>query len=181
MWTALADGTIDHTRAQVIVDGLIQLDDPDRGLLEAKALTYAARPHRHQTRRYVVARLLVDHRPDLADDHDDKERAKAWDRRHLAVFARAHGMVDLTGYHRPAPPRSCSPPSIRSPGTHDDDALTTRNASTPWPQILAANTCIDVHVDVVIPGHPGPAAQHRGQHHRVRPGRRRPRLRPGTA
>ena len=44
VWTALADGTIDHTRAQVIVDGLIQLDDPDRGLLEAKALTYAASP-----------------------------------------------------------------------------------------------------------------------------------------
>ena len=62
MWTALADGTIDHTRAQVIVDGLIQLDDPDRGLLEAKALTYAASHTAHQTRRYV-ARLLVDHRP----------------------------------------------------------------------------------------------------------------------
>ena len=32
-------------------------------------------------------------------------------------------------------------------------ALTTRNASTPWPQILADNTRIDVHVDVVIPRH----------------------------
>ena len=43
----------------MIVDGLIQLDDPDRGLLEAKALTYAAGHTAHQTRRYV-ARLLVD-------------------------------------------------------------------------------------------------------------------------
>ena len=35
-----------------------------------------------------------------------------------------------------------------------------------------------MHVDVVIPPTPWPATQHRGQHHRVRPGRRRPRPRP---
>ena len=58
VWTALADGTIDHTRAQVIVDGLIQLDDPDRGLLEAKALTYAAvtPPTRPAARRPAAGR-----------------------------------------------------------------------------------------------------------------------------
>lgn len=150
VWTALADGTIDHTRAQVIVDGLIQLDDPDRGLLEAKALTYAASHTAHQTRRYV-ARLLVDHRPDLADDHDDKERAKAWDRRHLAVFARAHGMVDLTGYLPAGTAQILLAALDQIAGTYDDDRTHDQKRVDALAQILAANTRIDVHVDVVIP------------------------------
>lgn len=150
VWTALADGTIDHTRAQVIVDGLIQLDDPDRGLLEAKALTYAASHTAHQTRRYV-ARLLVDHRPDLADPHDDKERAKAWDRRHLAVFARAHGMVDLTGYLPAGTAQILLAALDQIAGTYDDDRTHDQKRVDALAQILANNTRIDVHVDVVIP------------------------------
>ncbi|MBK9433634.1 MAG: DUF222 domain-containing protein [Micrococcales bacterium] len=150
VWTALADGTIDHTRAQVIVDGLIQLDDPDRGLLEAKALTYAAGHTAHQTRRYV-ARLLVDHRPDLVDDHDEKERAKAWDRRHLAVFARAHGMVDLTGYLPAGTAQILLAALDQIAGTYDDDRTHDQKRVDALAQILAANTRIDVHVDVVIP------------------------------
>ncbi|MEI2621951.1 MAG: hypothetical protein V9G09_14605 [Candidatus Nanopelagicales bacterium] len=108
VWTALADGTIDHTRAQVIVDGLIQLDDPDRGLLEAKALTYAASHTAHQTRRYV-ARLLVDHRPDLADDARRQRAGQSLGPpppRGVRPRPR-HGRPDRlpTGRHRPDPAR----------------------------------------------------------------------------
>ena len=164
VWTALADGTIDHTRAQVIVDGLIQLDDPDRGLLEAKALTYAASHTAHQTRRYV-ARLLVDHRPDLADDHDDKERAKAWDRRHLAVFARAHGMVDLTGYLPAGTAQILLAALDQIAGTYDDDRTHDQKRVDAWPRSWRTTPASTLHVDVVIPADtwpgyatPGPAS-----------------------
>ena len=150
VWTALADGTIDHPRAQAITDGLIQLHDPDRGVLEAKALTYATSHTAHQTRRYV-ARLLVDHRPDLVDDHDDQERAKAWDRRHLAVFARAHGMVDLSGYLPAGTAQILLAALDAVAGTYDDDRTGDQKRVDALAQILATNTRIDVHVDVVIP------------------------------
>lgn len=97
VWAALAGGQIDPGRAKLVADRLAGIDEPDRTGLEQQALAYAAGHTPYQTRGFIT-RLLVDYHPRAAAQDADKQKAKAWARRHITVFAREHGMADVHIY-----------------------------------------------------------------------------------
>ena len=67
------------------------------------------------------------------------------------MFARAHGMVDLTGYLPAGTAQILLAALDQIAGTYDDDRTHDQKRVDALAQILANNTRIDVHVDVVIP------------------------------
>ena len=150
VWAALAQGTIDAGRAQVIAGGLAEIEGPDRDNLEARALEFAASHTTFQTRRYI-ARLLVDHDPGLAERDKEKQRAKAWDRRHIGAHARAHGMVDLFAYLPAGTATLLLDALDELARTYDDDRTLDQKRVDALAEILARNVHVHVTVDVVIP------------------------------
>ncbi|MCU0299151.1 MAG: HNH endonuclease [Candidatus Nanopelagicales bacterium] len=91
VWTGLAEGRIDATKAQRILVELREVPDPRREHLELLALDYATDHTPHQLRRYLLG-LTCDHDPDAT------LRKKALDNRGVSITARGHGMADIAGY-----------------------------------------------------------------------------------
>ena len=150
VWQALAEGLIDMTRAQIISTGFDEIEGPVRDALEAKVLAFAQNHTAHETRRYVT-RLLVDHDPSIAERESEKRRAKAWDKRHIGAYARAHGMADLFGY-LPAGTASLLFRTLDEVArTYTDDRTLEQKRVDALEQILAENVHLDIRVDVVIP------------------------------
>ena len=88
VWTALAEGRIDLTKAQRIVDELHEVPDPRREHLELLAIDYALDHTPHQLRRYLLG-LTCDNDPDAT------LRKKALDTRGVSVTPRGRGIADL--------------------------------------------------------------------------------------
>ena len=150
VWQALAEGLIDMTRAQIISTGFDEIEGPVRDALEAKVLAFAQNHTAHETRRYVT-RLLVDHDPSIAEREAEKRRAKAWDKRHIGAYARAHGMADLFGY-LPAGTASLLLKTLDEVArTYTDDRSLEQKRVDALEQILAEKVHLDIRVDVVIP------------------------------
>ena len=150
VWTALATGDIDAGRAQVIATGLDEVEGADRDRLEAQVLAYAVGHTTYQTRQYLT-RLLVDHNPDLAKQEQDRQRAKAWDKRHIGVFARAHGMAEIYGYV-PAGSASLLIAALDEVArSYHDQRTRDQKRVDALAEVLAENVHIDVEVSVVIP------------------------------
>lgn len=150
VWSALADGHVDLNRARIIAEGFDAVEDPDREDLEAKALTYAQEHTAFQTKRYVT-RLLVDHDPARAEDQRERERAKAWEGRHIGVHPRENGMADIYG---------CLPIGTANvlinaldevARSYVDDRTLDQKRVDALGQILEDNVHVDVQVEVVIP------------------------------
>lgn len=150
VWQALAEGRIDAGRADVVAGGLDEIEGTDRDRLEARALEYAGSHTTFQTRRYVT-RLLVDHDPERAKREQERRRAKAWDKRHIGAFARAHGMADLFGYLPAGTANLLLTTLDEIARTYDDDRTLEQKRVDALEQILAEKVHLDVHVDVVIP------------------------------
>jgi hypothetical protein len=150
IWTALANGEIDATRARLIADAFIDVPDPDRRVLESRALEYAASHTAYQTRRQLT-RLLVDYRPDLAVEEQERQKAKAWDRRYLAIEPREHGMADLHGYLPSGTAHILLNALDEVAREYADDRTLDQKRVDALAQILAENVRLHVNVDVIIP------------------------------
>lgn len=149
VWQALADGLIDMARAQIISSGFDEIEGPARDVLEAKSLIFARTHTAHQTRKHVT-RLLVDHDPGIAEREAEKRRSKAWEKRHIGAYARAHGMADLFGY-LPAGTASLLLKTLDEVArAYTDDRTLEQKRVDALEQIFAENVHLDVHVDVVI-------------------------------
>lgn len=150
VWQALATGQIDLSRARVIADGFEQVPDPVRGDLEAQALAYARDHTTYQTKRYVT-RLLVDLDPAAAAEEKDRERAKAWDGRHIGVHPRDNGMADIYG-SLPIGTASMLISALDEVARgHTDDRTLDQKRVDALGEILEDAVHLDVHVDVIIP------------------------------
>lgn len=150
VWAALCAGSIDAGRARVIADGFYEVPDPDRDVLESRALAYAATHTTHQTRQRVT-RLLVDHDPRLAVAERQRERAKAWDKRHIGVHAREHGMAALYGYLPTGTAQLLIAALEEVAGRYSDDRTMDQKRVDALAEVLSQNSHLDIHVDVVIP------------------------------
>ena len=96
MWTALAEGTIDHTRAQVIVDGADPTRRPDRGLLEASVDLRGQSP---PTRPAATSRgCWSTTAPTWPTTTTTRNGPKPGTAATSRCSPGAHGMVDLSGY-----------------------------------------------------------------------------------
>jgi hypothetical protein len=150
VWQALADGLIDAGRAAVIADGLQEVEGADRDRLQAKALAFAATHTAFQTRRYV-SRLLIDHDPHQAERDRQRQRGKAWDKRHISAHGRAHGMADLYAYLPAGTATLLLDALDQIARTYPDDRTLEQKRVDALEQILADTVHIDVAVQVVIP------------------------------
>ncbi len=149
VWTALANGRIDATRARLISEALEAVPDPDREEMEARAIEYATEHTAYQTRRHLT-RLLVDYRPDLAIEEQEKQKAKAWDKRYLAIEPREHGMADLHGYLPSGTAHILLTALDDLARTYADERTLDQKRVDALAEILARNTRLLVNVDVVI-------------------------------
>lgn len=150
VWQALAIGEVDLTRARIVASGLAEVPDPHREDLELKALAYAAEHTAYLTRRYVT-RLLVDFNPQLAQDERERKRKKAWDDRHIGVFARNDGMADIYGCLPTGTAMLMMDALDETARKYDDDRTMDQKRVDALAQILQEIVHLDIHVDVVIP------------------------------
>lgn len=149
VWQALACGDIDMNRARIIADGFSQVADPARGDLEHQALDYAREHTAYETKRYVT-RLLVELDPALAAEDRERERAKAWDQRHIGVQPRDNGMADIFG----CIPLGTANVLLNALDTvarqYDDDRTLDQKRVDALGEIVDETVRLDVHVNVVI-------------------------------
>ncbi len=89
VWDAWHLGLLDKTKAQKIVNLLIDVPDPLRERLEAQAVAYAETHTPAQLHRLLI-RLTCD------EDPDEKQRRDALASRGVSVYPAAHGMCDIT-------------------------------------------------------------------------------------
>ena len=150
VWAALATGQICNSRAKLIAETLADIPAPDRDRLEHRALAYATGHTTYQTRRYL-ARLLVDHNPDAAAEDAAKQKAKAWDARHIAVFARAHGMADVHIYLPAGSAHVLLETLDQRADSYPDQRTRDQKRVDALADILADNVHLHINVDVVVP------------------------------
>jgi hypothetical protein len=91
VWSALATGRVDRSKACLILRELCEVPDPLREDLERVAVGYAQAHTAHQLRKKLLQ---------LTSDGDPTEtlRREAVDKRGVWLTPRAHGMADLHGY-----------------------------------------------------------------------------------
>ncbi len=152
VWAALADGRIDWTKAQRIVDELHEVPDPRREHLELLAIEYATDHTPHQLRRYLLA-LTCDHDPDAT------LRKKALDNRGVNVTPRGHGMADINAYVSievaeafiQALEQLAAKPDCPDPYRQGDHRTKDQRCADALAGFLTAHCTYQINVDVVIP------------------------------
>lgn len=152
VWTALAEGRIDLTKAQRIVDELHEIPDPRREHLELLAIEYALDHTPHELRRYLLG-LTCDHDPDAT------LRKKALDNRGVSVTPRGHGMADIYAYvsvevaeaFMQALESLAASPECADPYQQGEDRTKEQRRADALAGFLAAHCTYRINVDVVIP------------------------------
>jgi hypothetical protein len=151
VWAALADGRIDATKAQRIVDELHEVPDPRREHLELLAIEYATDHTPHQLRRYLLA-LTCDHDPDAT------LRKKALDNRGVSVTPRGHGMADINAYVSVEVAEAfiqaledlAAKPDCPDPYLQGDHRTKDQRCADALAGFLTAHCTYQINVDVVI-------------------------------
>jgi hypothetical protein len=129
---------------------LVEVDEPDRTRLEGMALEYAASHTAYQVRQRI-ARLLVDHCPDVEQRQRERRRAKAWEKRHLGVHARSDGMADLYGYLPQGSAHLLLEALDELAATYPDERTRDQKRVDALEELLAEKVRVLVRADVVIP------------------------------
>jgi len=152
VWAALAEGRIDWTKAQRILDELREIPDPRREHLELLALEYAEDHTPHQLRKYLLG-LTCDHDP------DDTLRKRALDNRGVSIIPRGHGMADVCAYlsaeaaeaFMQALQALADSPDCPDPHGQGDARTRDQRRADALTGFLDAHCTYQVTVDVVIP------------------------------
>ena len=152
VWAALAQGRIDLTKAQRIVDELHEVPDPRREYLELLAIEYALDHTPHQLRRYLLG-LTCDHDPDAT------LRKRALDNRGVSVTPRGHGMADISAYvsvevaeaFMQALEKLAASPECADPYAQGDARTKEQRCADALAGFLTAHCTYRINVDVVIP------------------------------
>jgi len=152
VWAALAEGRIDWTKAQRIVDELHEVPDPRREHLELLAIQYALDHTPHQLRRYLLG-LTCDRDPDAT------LRKKALDNRGVSVIARGHGMADISAYvsievaeaFMQALEALVASPECPDPYSQGDERTKEQRCADALAGFLTTHCSYRINVDVVIP------------------------------
>ncbi len=163
VWTGLAQGLIDLTKARHILDLLAKVPDPLRTELEHNAIAFSADHTPHQLKRHLLAATID-------ADPDETLRKEAIDDRGVWLSPAAHGMADIHAHLSieqaeilyQSLVKLAASPECPDPYEQGDARLATQRRADALVGFLERTTTLDIRVDVVIPANTLIGDNHRG-------------------
>lgn len=151
VWTALAEGRIDWTKASRILDDLADIPDPRRAEFETAAVDYGASHTAHELHRRLLAWTCT-------GDEEESLRRESMDRRTAGIYARGHGMADIYAHvsaehaeaFMQALDQLAAAPDLVDPYKQGESRSAEQRRADALVGFLESHCTFNINVDVVI-------------------------------